>query len=86
MLKKYKYNFLKKHTKLSKNEREAGTYIHKEFFINEIHYIILKHKNSNKRDSYKCKYWDNRNWTYFDEKNNPREALNTIKKHSQITA
>lgn len=84
----YKYKWNKKHTKITKFEKSRNGVVYKEILSNDDDYIIMKY-TSKDADSYtantikyKVKIWLSGHYKSLYLCNNPRQAINYIKKHN----
>lgn len=73
---KAKWNYYNR--KIICYEKYQGT-IYKEIIINDKQFIIVKFIKNN-QIKYGCVQWNGIRWCPFSSKNNPREALNRIKR------
>ena len=78
----YRFKFNKTCLKLSKYERLLNAKVYKEFVIDNNCYLIIKRPHwKYKTFRYICKHWTGKVWRYIGGRNNPRMAINLIKKH-----
>ncbi len=89
MLINYKYKWNKKHAKFTKFEKNRKGIVYKEILSNNNDYIIIKYISKD-IDSYKAntvkykvKIWLSGHYKALYLCNNPRQAINYIKKHSK---
>lgn len=89
MLTNYKYKWNKKHTQLTKFEKSVKGVVYKEIFSDKNDYIIIKCNNAGvdsckaNEIKYKVKIWSGGHYNTLTLCNNPRQALNYIKKHNR---
>ena len=78
----YRFKFNKTYLKLSKYERLLNAKVYKELVIDNNCYLIIKRPHwKYKTFRYICKHWTGKVWRYIGGVNNPRVAINLIKKH-----
>lgn len=89
MLINYKYKWNKKHEKLTKFEKSVKGVVYKEIFSDKNDYIIIKYNNKgvdsckSNEIKYKVKIWSGGQYKALKSCNNPRQALNYIKKYNR---
>lgn len=80
MVLNYKYKWNKKHTKISELEKNMQGIVFKEILCNDFDYIIVKYSTLN-TIKYQVKIWMSGYYIPLNLCNNPRQAINFIKRH-----